>query len=158
MSFKRAKTIFDHWTTIWPKPLENHQYQWSISEKNIQWWWLRGSKTIEKPLIAMVPPKKFITIPSLWKNDHRWSLYGEIQITIMILKWRKVLSGIVKKTINIMRKRFKVKPSCRPRPGSWSCKASTLTPSGSWGGACRPLRPDILCHTCRYIYNDPISW
>ena len=42
--------------------------------KNIQWWWLRGSKTIEKPLIAMVPPKKFITIPSLWKNDHRWSL------------------------------------------------------------------------------------
>ena len=43
---------------------------------------------------------------------------------------------------------FKVKPSCRPRPGSWSCKASTLTPSGSWGGACRPLRPDILCHTC----------
>ena len=43
--------------------------------KNIQWWWLRGSKTIEKPLIAMVPPKKFITIPSLWKNDHRWSLF-----------------------------------------------------------------------------------
>ena len=42
--------------------------------KNIQWWWFSGSKTIEKPLIAMVPSKKIITIPSLWKNDHRWSL------------------------------------------------------------------------------------
>ena len=73
-SFERAKTIVDHRVRLWWKPLKNHWCQWSISEKNIQWWWFSGSKTIEKPLIAMVPSKKIITIPSLWKNDHRWSL------------------------------------------------------------------------------------
>ena len=46
--------------------------------KNIQWWWLRGNKTIEKPSMAMVPHKIFITIPSLSKNDHRWSLKTHI--------------------------------------------------------------------------------
>ena len=54
--------------------------------KNIQWWWLRGSKTIEKPLIAMVPPKKFITIPSLWKNDHRWSLLRSNLLIVFFLE------------------------------------------------------------------------
>ena len=54
--------------------------EWSFSismvvlEINIQWWWSRGGKTIEKPSVTMVPWEKNITIPSLWKNDHRWSL------------------------------------------------------------------------------------
>ena len=52
------------------KPSMSMVNQW----KNIQWWWFSGSKTIEKPLIAMVPSKKVITIPSLWKNYHRRSL------------------------------------------------------------------------------------
>ena len=43
-------------------------------QKNIQWWWSRDGKTIEKPSMAMVPWKRNITIPSLWKNYHRWSL------------------------------------------------------------------------------------
>ena len=43
-------------------------------QKNIQWWWSGGSKTIEKPSLAMVPWRKNITITSFEKNDHRWSL------------------------------------------------------------------------------------
>ena len=43
-------------------------------QKNIQWWWSGSSKTIEKPLLAMVPRKKNITIASFEKNDHRRSL------------------------------------------------------------------------------------
>ena len=56
------------------KPLKNHRWQWSICKKNIQWWWSGGSKTIEKPSLAMVPWRKNITIASFEKNDHRWSL------------------------------------------------------------------------------------
>ena len=44
------------------KPSENHWYQWLICKKNIQWWWSRAGKTIEKPSMAMVPWKK--TLPS----------------------------------------------------------------------------------------------
>ena len=42
--------------------------------KNIQWWWSNGIKTIEKPLKSMVAWKKTLTIPSLWKIDHRRGL------------------------------------------------------------------------------------
>ena len=42
--------------------------------KNIQWWWSNGIKTIEKPLKSMVAWKKTLTIPSLWKIDHRCGL------------------------------------------------------------------------------------
>ena len=76
-SFKQAKTIVDHRTRICGKPLKNHWCQWSICEKTFNGdhhWWSSGIKTIEKPSIAMVPSKKIITIPSLWKNYHRWSL------------------------------------------------------------------------------------
>ena len=45
--------------------------------KNIQWWWSNGIKTIEKPLKSMVAWKKTLTIPSLWKIDHRCGLYKE---------------------------------------------------------------------------------
>ena len=72
-SFFKVKTIADHRTWIW----ENHRKTIDVngwSEKNIQWWWSSYGKTIEKPSMAMVPWKKNITIPSLWKNDHRWSL------------------------------------------------------------------------------------
>ena len=78
-----VKTIVDHRTCILGKPLKNHQCQWSIWEKNIQWWWSGCSKTIEKPSKAMVLRKKNITIPSFEKNDHRWSLAGgdwEVQV------------------------------------------------------------------------------
>ena len=34
---QRAKTIVDHHTTIWGKPLENHQCQWSITDGIIRW-------------------------------------------------------------------------------------------------------------------------
>ena len=66
------------WLTIVSDFGENHWKTIDVngqSVKNIQWWWFSGNKTIEKPLIAMVPSKKFITIPSFWKNYHRWSLY-----------------------------------------------------------------------------------
>ena len=43
--------------------------------KNIQWWWSNVVKTIEKPLKSMVAWKKTLTIPSLWKIDHRHGLY-----------------------------------------------------------------------------------
>jgi len=43
-------------------------------QKNIQWWWSGGSKTIEKPSLAMVSWEKNITIASFEKNYHRWSL------------------------------------------------------------------------------------
>ena len=42
--------------------------------KNIQWWWSNVVKTIEKPLKSMVAWKKTLTIPSLWKIDHRHGL------------------------------------------------------------------------------------
>ena len=42
--------------------------------KNIQWWWSNVVKTIEKPLTSMVAWKKTLTIPSLWKIDHRRGL------------------------------------------------------------------------------------
>ena len=42
--------------------------------KNIQWWWSNVVKTIEKPLKSMVAWKKTLTIPSLWKIDHRRGL------------------------------------------------------------------------------------
>ena len=42
--------------------------------KNIQWWWSNVVKTIEKPLKSMVAWKKTLTIPSLWKIDHRCGL------------------------------------------------------------------------------------
>ena len=42
--------------------------------KNIQWWWSNVVKTIEKPLKSMVAWKKTLTIPSLWKIDHRSGL------------------------------------------------------------------------------------
>ena len=42
--------------------------------KNIQWWWSNVVKTIEKPLKSIVAWKKTLTIPSLWKIDHRHGL------------------------------------------------------------------------------------
>ena len=80
-----TKTIANHRTWIWVKPLKNHRCQWSICKKNIQWWWSGGSKTIEKPSLAMVPWKKNITIASFEKNDHRWSLVITITSSIRTL-------------------------------------------------------------------------
>ena len=62
------------------KPSKNHRFQWLLCKKNIQWWWSRDGKTIEKPFIAMAPWKKNITIPSLQKNDHLWSLMCSNQL------------------------------------------------------------------------------
>ena len=45
-SFKRAKTIVDHRTRIWGKPLKNHQYQWSISVKTFN----GDASVVGKPL------------------------------------------------------------------------------------------------------------
>ena len=42
--------------------------------KNIQWRWCNSVKTIERPLKSMVAWKKTLTIPSLWKIDHRCGL------------------------------------------------------------------------------------
>ena len=50
--------------------------------KNIQWWWSNVVKTIEKPLTSMVAWKKTLTIPSLWKIDHRCGLICIIIIII----------------------------------------------------------------------------
>ena len=66
------------------KPSENHWYQWLICKKNIQWWWSRAGKTIEKPSMAMVPWKKKHPIPSLQKNDHRWSLVCILIVTTLL--------------------------------------------------------------------------
>ena len=59
--------------------------------KNIQWWWSNVVKTIEKPLKSMVAWKKTLTIPSLWKIDHR---HTNIKYAL--------LSGSQKLTNNIM--------------------------------------------------------
>ena len=72
-SFSRSKPSL----TIAPefgKTIEKPLISMVDLQKNIQWWWSRDGKTIEKPSMAMVPWKKNITIPSLWKNDHRRSL------------------------------------------------------------------------------------
>ena len=42
--------------------------------KNIQWWWSSVVKTIKKPLTSNGGLKKTLTIPSLWKIDHRCGL------------------------------------------------------------------------------------
>ena len=52
--------------------------------KNIQWWWCTIFKTIEKPLKSMVAWEKTLTIPSLWKIDHR---YGLAQLLTSIRAW-----------------------------------------------------------------------
>ena len=56
------------------KPSKNHWFQWLDPQKNIQWWWSNVVKTIKKPLSSMVAWKKTLTIPSLWKIDHRRGL------------------------------------------------------------------------------------
>ena len=43
-------------------------------QKNIQWWWSRHWKTID----GNGALEKNITIPSLWKNDHRRSLVRKL--------------------------------------------------------------------------------
>ena len=57
--------------------------------KNIQWWWSNVVKTIEKPLKSMVAWKKTLTIPSLWKIDHRSGLFQ-----IHISPWRAPLTKL----------------------------------------------------------------
>ena len=52
--------------------------------KNIQWWWSNVVKTIEKPLKSMVAWKKTLTIPSLWKIDHRHGLIMGHKVQIII--------------------------------------------------------------------------
>ena len=72
-SFSRSKPSL----TIAPKfgkTIEKTLISMVDLQKNIQWWWSSDGKTIEKP--SMVPWKQNITIPSLWKNYHRWSLFG----------------------------------------------------------------------------------
>ena len=72
-SFSRSKPSL----TIAPKfgkTIEKPSISMVYLQKNIQWWWSRDGKTVEKPSMAMVPWKKNITIPLLWKNDHRRSL------------------------------------------------------------------------------------
>ena len=49
--------------------------------KNIQWWWSNVVKTIEKPLKSMVAWKKTLTIPLLWKIDHRHGLKWDNTLT-----------------------------------------------------------------------------
>ena len=56
------------------KPSENPLIPMVGPSKKIQWWWSNVVKTIEKPLKAMVAWKKPLTIPSLWKIDHRCGL------------------------------------------------------------------------------------
>ena len=56
------QTIVDHC----PLKSKNHRKTIKVSwSKNIQWWWFNAGKTIEKPLMPMVPWKKTLTIPSL---------------------------------------------------------------------------------------------
>ena len=95
-----VKTIVDHRTCILGKPLKNHQCQWSIWEKNIQWWWSGCSKTIEKPSKAMVLRKKNITIPLFEKNDHRWSLDSD-KMYFLIIHIGETYQHIVRKWIRI---------------------------------------------------------
>ena len=74
------RSLFMSQNHRWPshlkfvKTIEKPSLSMVNLRKNIQWWWSSGSKTIEKPSKAMVPQKKIITIPSSWKNYHRWSL------------------------------------------------------------------------------------
>ena len=74
------RSLFMSQNHCWPshlkfvKTIEKPSLSMVNLRKNIQWWWSSGSKTIEKPSKAMVPQKKIITIPSSWKNYHRWSL------------------------------------------------------------------------------------
>ena len=46
--------------------------------KNIQWWWSNDIKTIKKPLKSIVAWNKTLTIPLLWKIDHRCGLISTI--------------------------------------------------------------------------------
>ncbi len=45
-SFERTKTIADHRTKIWGKPLKNHRCQWSISEETFN----GNGSVVAKPL------------------------------------------------------------------------------------------------------------
>ena len=80
------RSLFMSQNHRWPshlkfvKTIEKPSLSMVNLRKNIQWWWSSGSKTIEKPSKAMVPQKKIITIPSSWKNYHRWSLAGYYDI------------------------------------------------------------------------------
>ena len=55
-----TKTIANHRTWIWVKPLKNHQCQWSICKKNIQWWWSGGSKNTMYPGYWVQNLNKFV--------------------------------------------------------------------------------------------------
>ena len=61
--------------------------------KNIQWWWSNSIKTIEKPLKSMMAWKKTLTIPSLWKIDHRCGLIVTLFFFIWIWKGGKRRRG-----------------------------------------------------------------
>ena len=74
--------------------------------KNIQWWWSNVAKTIEKPLTSMVAWKKTLTIPSLWKIDHRRGLINHINglsenlkkmLLLPRIYWRNILKLTVEK-------------------------------------------------------------
>ena len=55
--------------------------------KNIQWRWCNSVKTIERPLKSMVAWKKTLTIPSLWKIDHRCGLSVSDNINVFPHHW-----------------------------------------------------------------------
>ena len=88
-----TKTIVNHRTWIWGKPLKNHRCQWSIFKKNIQWWWSGGCKTIEKPSMSMVNLQKKLNgdgqIVAKPLKNHRWQWCPERKKHYHRIVWKK---------------------------------------------------------------------
>ena len=73
------KTIVDHC----PQNFENHRKTietngWALKKHSMVM--VQHVKTIEKPLKSMVAWKKTLTIPSLWKIDHRCGLVNSFPL------------------------------------------------------------------------------
>ena len=96
------RSLFMSQNHRWPshlkfvKTIEKPSLSMVNLRKNIQWWWSSGSKTIEKPSKAMVPQKKIITIPSSWKNYHRWSLTFYFHLLVLQNNWFSRNSNVSK--------------------------------------------------------------
>ena len=156
-----VKTIVDHRTCILGKPLKNHQCQWSIWEKNIQWWWSGCSKTIEKPSKAMVLRKKNITIPSFEKNDHRWSLCGSQAVGENWERSVRIVTTSLSSAEQLWTHADKSHGFFAQRPTQKSNKAAapSLTPwwLGCWVPGTRPTRR-LNNNNCNWSNQHCPAW
>ena len=69
-----TKTIANHRTWIWVKPLKNHRCQWSICKKTFNGDGQGVAKPLKNHRWQWCPEEKTLPSHRLKKNDHRWSL------------------------------------------------------------------------------------